>query len=53
MNLDIDNLSEDLSTLNTNINDNYVNNTKLTTLSTAIDNQFELTTTYIDIFFCQ
>jgi hypothetical protein len=35
-----------LSTLNTNINDNYFNNTTLTTLSTAIDDQFELTTTY-------
>ena len=47
-NSNIDNLTEDLSTLNTNINDNYVNNTTLTTLSTAIDNQFELTTNYID-----
>ncbi len=47
-NSNIDNLTEDLSTLNTNINDNYVNNTTLTTLSTAIDNQFESTTTYID-----
>ena len=47
-NSNIDNLTEDLSTLNTNINDNYVNNTTLTTLSTAIDNQFESTTNYID-----
>ena len=27
---------------------NYVNNTTLSTLSTTIDDQFELTTTYID-----
>jgi len=47
-NSNIDNLTEDLSTLNTNINDNYVNNTTLTSLSTAIDNQFESTTNYID-----
>ncbi len=31
-----------------NIENNYVTNTSLSTLSTAIDNQFELTTTYID-----
>jgi hypothetical protein len=46
--LDIDNLTTSLSTLNTDITNNFVNNTSLTTLSTAIDNQFELTTTYID-----
>ncbi len=34
--------------LNTNIDNNFVNNTTLSTLSTAIDYQFELTTTYID-----
>ncbi len=37
LNLDID-----------NIQNNYVTNTSLSTLSTAIDDQFELTTTYID-----
>ena len=37
LNLDID-----------NIQNNYVTNTSLSTLSTAIDGQFELTTTYID-----
>ena len=31
-----------------NIQNNYVTNTSLSTLSTAIDGQFELTTTYID-----
>ena len=31
-----------------NIENNYVTNTTLSTLSTAIDGQFELTTTYID-----
>jgi hypothetical protein len=31
-NSNIDNLTEDLSALNTNINDNYVNNTTLTAL---------------------
>jgi hypothetical protein len=47
-NNDIINLSTNVSILNTDINDNYVNNTTSTTLSTAIDDQFELTTTYID-----
>jgi hypothetical protein len=42
LNLDIDNLTENLSTstLNTNINDHY--KFTLRTLSTAIDDQFEL-----------
>jgi hypothetical protein len=34
--------------LSTDISINYVNNTTLSTLSTAIDDQFELTTTYTD-----
>ncbi len=45
---DIDNLTTNLSVLNVDINNNFVNNTILSTLSTAIDDQFELTTTYID-----
>ncbi len=45
---DIDNLTTNLSVLNIDTNNNFVNNTSLTTLSTAIDDQFELTTTYID-----
>ena len=34
--------------LTTEISNNYVNNTTLTTLSTAIDEQFATTITYID-----
>ncbi len=45
---DIDNLTTNLSVLNVDINNIFVNNTTLSTLSTAIDNQFTLTTTYID-----
>jgi len=48
INNDIDNLTSSLSTLSNDINNNYVTNTTLSTLSTAIDDQFELTTTYID-----
>ena len=48
INLEIDNLTTSLSTLNTDINYNFVNNTTLSFLSTAIDDQFVLTTTYID-----
>ena len=48
INLEIDNLTTSLSTLNTDINYNFVNNTTLSTLSSAIDDQFVLTTTYID-----
>ena len=46
--LDINNLSTSISILSSDINYNYVNNTTLSTLSTAIDEQFETTTTYID-----
>ncbi len=38
----------DIDNINTNIDNNFVNNTTLSTLSTAIDEQFELNTTYID-----
>jgi hypothetical protein len=48
INNDIDNLSTNLSVLNIDINNNFVNNTTLSILSTSIDDQFELTTTYID-----
>ena len=48
INNDIINLSTNISILNTDINYNYVNITALSTLSTAIDEQFTLTTTYID-----
>jgi len=48
INNDIDNLTTNLSVLNIDINNNFVNNTTLSTLSTSIDDQFELTTTYID-----
>jgi hypothetical protein len=34
--------------LNSDINDNFVNNTTLSILSTSVDDQFELTTAYID-----
>ena len=47
-NLDIENLNTSISTLNVDISNNYVNNTTLSTLSTAIDGQFETTITYID-----
>ena len=33
---------------NTNLSNNYVTNTTLTTISTAIDDQFATTITYID-----
>ena len=46
--LDIDNLTTNLSVLNVDINNNFVNNTSLSILSDAVDNQFTLTTTYID-----
>ncbi len=48
INNDIDLFTTSLSTLNTDINNNYVNNSTLSTLSTSFDDQFELTTTYID-----
>jgi hypothetical protein len=46
--IDIVHLSTNISILNTDINYNYVNITALSTLSTVIDDQFTLTTTYID-----
>jgi len=48
LDLDINNLSTSISILSSDVNYNYVNNTTLSTLSTAIDEQFETTTTYID-----
>ncbi len=45
---DTDNLTTNLSVLNVDINNNFVNNTTLPTLTNAIDNQFITTTTYID-----
>ena len=42
------NINNDIDNINTNIDNNFVNNTTLSTLSTSIDEQFELTTTYID-----
>ncbi len=41
-------MKKSLSTLNTDIDNNFVNNTTLSTLSNAIDDQYELTATYID-----
>ena len=48
INNDIVNLTTNLSVLNIDINNNFVNNTTLSILSTAIDDQFETTITYID-----
>jgi hypothetical protein len=48
MNLDIVNLGTSLSILSDDISINYVNNTTLSTLSTAIDDEFTTTITYID-----
>ncbi len=48
INNDIVNLSTNISILNTDINYNYVNITTLSTLSTAIDDQYTSNTTYID-----
>ena len=48
LNIDIDNLTTSLSILNTDISNNYVNNTTFSTLTTAVDDQFESTITYID-----
>jgi hypothetical protein len=47
LNNDVENLTTNLSILNTDISNNFVNNT-LSTLTTAVDDQFVLTTTYID-----
>ncbi len=48
INNDIDNLSSSLSTWSNDININYVTNTTLFTLSTAIDDEFTTAITYID-----
>ena len=48
LNNDIENLTTNLSILNTDISNNYVNNTTLSTLTTAVDDQFETTISYID-----
>ena len=48
INNDIVNLTTNLSVLNIDINNNFVNNTTLSTLSTAIDDEFETTITYIN-----
>ncbi len=48
LNTGIDHLTTSLSILNTDISINYVNNSTLSKLSTAIDNQFEETITYVD-----
>ena len=48
INNDIDNLTTNLSILSNDISINYVNNTTLSTLSTAIDGEFTTTITYID-----
>ena len=47
-NIDINNLTTSLSVLNIDINNNFVSNTTLSTITDAIDNQFTDTTTYID-----
>ena len=47
-NSNISNINTDIDNLTTNLSINYVTNTTLSTLSTTIDDQFELTTTYID-----
>ena len=51
INNDIDNLTTNLSILSNDISINYVNNTTLSTLSTAIDGEFTTTITasYQDI----
>jgi hypothetical protein len=48
LNIDIHNLMTGLSILNTDISDNYVNNTTLSTLTTAVDDQVETAITYVD-----
>ena len=45
---DIQNLTTNISVLNVDISNNYVNTTTLSTLTTAVDDQFETTITYID-----
>ena len=41
LNIDIGNLTTSLSILNTDISNNYVNNTTLSTLTTAVDDQLK------------
>jgi hypothetical protein len=48
LNTDIDNLTTNLSILNSDINKNFVDNSSLSTLSIAFDDQFTLITTCID-----
>ncbi len=45
---DIDNLTTSLSILNTDVSNNYATNTIFSTLTPAVDDQFETTITYID-----
>ena len=45
---DIQNLTTNISVLNVDITNNFVNNTTSSTITDAIDNQFTDTTTYID-----
>ena len=47
-NSNISNINTDIDNLTTNLSINYVNNTTLSTLSTAIDEEFTTTITYID-----
>ena len=47
-NSNISNINTDIDNLTTNLSINYVNNTTLSTLSTAIDDEFTTTITYID-----
>ena len=47
-NSNISNINTDIDNLTTNLSINYVTNTTLSTLSTAIDDEFTTTITYID-----
>jgi hypothetical protein len=48
LNIDVNHLNTSVSVLNVDVTNNFVNNTILSILSDAVDNQFEITTTYID-----
>ncbi len=48
LNTDIQNLTTNISVLNVDIRNNYVNTTTLSTLTTAVDDQFETPITSID-----
>jgi hypothetical protein len=48
LNTDIQNLTTNISVLNVDNSNNYVNNTTISTLTTAVDDRFETTITYID-----